>query len=99
MKYQALFGSGSLDLSDLDLSQQNVRLKLDSIFGELKVTIPKAMPIIINSNSVFAEIRLPKKNLNAFGTFSFESDEAKTAPYKLTIDANAVFGSIKFKEN
>ena len=95
-KYQVIFGSSSLDLKNVNLSEGNVKMKIDCVFGEMKVYVPKDMPIVISSKSVFAETKLPGKNLNAFGEFTYESETSRQATNKLYIDANAVFGSLKF---
>ena len=97
-KYDVVFGSGDLDLSDVDLSSGDVDIKLDAVFGELVVKVKKDTPLRVNSNSVFAEISLPKKNVNAFGKFTYESDSARDSSHHLNIKANAVFGSIKIQE-
>ena len=97
-KYQVVFGSGTLDLTNVDLTKGDVKIKLDCVFGEMKVLIPKDAPIVITSKSVFAETKLPEKNLNAFGEFTYKSDSAKDAPHRLFINANAVFASIRFTE-
>ncbi|MCB0413451.1 MAG: hypothetical protein KDD50_03900 [Bdellovibrionales bacterium] len=96
--FDTIFGSSELDLKEIALNDSDVNVKINTVFGETKVFVPQNFPLLVESSSAFAEIKLPAKNLNAFGNFTYENDAAKNAKYKIRIKANAVFGSIRFIE-
>jgi len=95
--YQAIFGSADLDLSQVDLSQQDVKINLGAVFGHLTVLVDPGTPLVVKANSAFGKVRLPSKDRINFGEYTYESQNSKTAPHKLILEANAVFGDLEIR--
>ena len=96
-EYNVLFGKGTFDLRNIDFQEQNVRLKINTVFGAAEILVDEDIPMEVKADAVFAGVSLPKGNSAAFGSARYESDSLeKTKPY-LYIKADAVFGAIEFK--
>lgn len=94
-QYSTVFGSSTVDLTDLDiLKEEDIRVEVNTVFGETKVLLSQKIPVKIFANSVFAEAKMPNNNLVAFGTLVFESPD--NSGKKITIHGNVVFGSLRF---
>ncbi len=95
--YQTIFGKGRLDLTKVDLSNGDVKIDLDAVFGKLTVIVDPKTPLVVKVNSAFGKVQLPTKDKVTFGEYTYESESAKTATAKLILTTSAVFGSLKIK--
>jgi len=95
-KYDVVFGKGDIDLSSIELKDQNVRIDINTVFGGAVVKINPALPTKIIANSAFGGAHLPDGNVVAFGQYTYKTDSFKDAKIYLLINASVVFGGIEF---
>ncbi|MFW6227566.1 MAG: hypothetical protein ACOC31_05635, partial [Bacteroidota bacterium] len=93
-EYSVVFGQGTLDLRDLELTGE-LNVKASCVFGELKVYLKPDMNYIIYSSTAFGSVNIPQGRPNS----GFGSSEVKSAGYdsnapKLILRADAVFGAV-----
>ena len=82
----SFFPLASLDFTQLDKSPENP-VEVSCVFGVMKIFINAKTKLLIDSDVIFGKIDNPYND--------DEWDSIKTAPIKLNLKANAVFGNIK----
>jgi predicted membrane protein len=95
-KYDVVFGKGEIDLSGIELKDQNVRVDINTIFGGSVIKIDPAIPTKIVASSAFGGAHLPDGNVVAFGQYTYKTENFKSAEKHLLIHAAVVFGGIEF---
>jgi predicted membrane protein len=96
--YNIIFGKGTIDLSKIPLADKNIKVEVNTIFGQSDVYIDPDMPIIIEASSAFAGMRMPDGDSLAFGNKNyFTKSFSKEEPY-IKIEANVVFGAMRLIE-
>ncbi|MDQ7797590.1 MAG: LiaF-related protein [Candidatus Edwardsbacteria bacterium] len=95
-KYDVIFGKGEIDLSGIELKDQNVRVDINTIFGGSVIKIDPAVPTKIVASSAFGGVHLPDGNVVAFGQYTYKTDNFKSSERHLLIHATVVFGGIEF---
>jgi len=91
-----VFGDMNIDLSEITLAEGEQVLKLDGVFGDLHVLVPKDIEIAVTSHSVFGDVRVLGNMKTGFGQeIFFSSPNYSAAPKKLRILSNQVFGDVK----
>ncbi len=94
--YNVVFGKGNIDLSGIELKDENTDVEINVVFGAGIVTLDKNMPIILTVDSAFAGAKLPDGNSVAFGTTHYTSPSYRGDAPALRIKADVVFGAIEF---
>ncbi len=90
------FGDMNIDLSEIALAEGEQLLKLDGVFGDLHVLVPKDIEIAVTTHSVFGDVRVLGNIKSGFGQeISYSSPNYSTASKKLRIVSNQVFGDVK----
>jgi Cell wall-active antibiotics response LiaF, C-terminal len=91
----ATFGEAQIDVRMARLSEGENILRLNALFGEIKVIVPQGLRIYMDSSARFGEVKAPGHSIGGI-TMSdeFTLGAADTASY-LRIEANATFGEIK----
>ena len=97
-EYNLIFGNGEIDLSKIDLSQNNAYAEVNIVFGSGDVYIDPSMPIIIKVSTVFAETKLPGKSINFLGDYVYKSENFSSDSPHLYLKLDVVFGSARIKE-
>lgn len=97
-KYDVVFGKGEIDLSGIELKDQNVRVDINTVFGGSVIKINPALPTKIIVSSAFGGAHLPDGNVVAFGQYTYKNESFKNAKKYLLINASVVFGGIEFVE-
>jgi predicted membrane protein len=91
-----VFGDMNIDLSEIALADGEQLLKLDGVFGDLHVLVPKDIEIAVTSHSVFGDVRVLGNMKTGFGQeIFFSSPNYSGASKKLRILSNQVFGDVK----
>lgn len=91
----ATFGEARLDVRMARLSEGENILRLNALFGEIKVIVPEGMRVYIEGAARFGEVKAPGHGIGGITMRDeFTLGEADTASY-LRIEANATFGEIK----
>lgn len=96
-EYSVAFGSKAIDLTRVDLSKGDVRVKVSVAFGQAEVAVDPKMPLKISGSSAFGNVDLPGGNSAVFGTASYKSDAYKEGSPALLIEASSAFGAIEIK--
>jgi len=90
------FGDMNVDLSEIELAEGEQLLKLDGVFGDLHVLVPKTIEIFVTTHSVFGDVRVLGNIKSGFGQeISYSSSNYSTATKRLRIVSNQVFGDVK----
>lgn len=90
------FGDMNIDLADIGLAEGEQLLKLDGVFGDLHVLVPKDIEIAVTTHSVFGDVRVLGNMKTGFGQEIFYSTpNYSAASKKLRIVSNQVFGDVK----
>ena len=80
------FGDMNIDLSEIALAEGEQLLKLDGVFGDLHVLVPKDIEIAVTTHSVFGDVRVLGNMKSGFGQEIFySSPNYSTASKKLRI--------------
>ncbi|HTX20100.1 MAG TPA: cell wall-active antibiotics response protein LiaF [Bacteroidota bacterium] len=90
------FGDMNIDLSEIELAEGEQLLKVDGVFGDLHVLVPKTIEIYVTAHSVFGDIRVLGNVKSGFGQdISYTSTNYASAGKKLRIVSHQVFGDVK----
>ena len=90
------FGDMNIDLSEIALAEGEQLLKIDGVFGDLHVLVPKDIEIAATTHSVFGDVRVLGNMKSGFGQEIFySSPNYSAASKKLRIVSNQVFGDVK----
>jgi len=91
-----VFGSIDLNLTGVELAGGEHYLGLSSVFGSIRVTLPKEIPICVRSNSFLGEITVyDQKKGGIASEMIYNSPDYESAGAKMRISASQVFGDIK----
>lgn len=93
----ATFGEVRLDIRMARLAEGENLLRLNALFGEIDVLVPRGLRILIESNATFGEVSVPGHEVSGITAHeAFTLGEAESASY-LRIKANATFGEVKIR--
>ncbi len=94
--YNVIFGKAVYDFTGMDsVLSENIRIKIDVVFGAAVIKINKNTPVKIKSEAVFGGSRMPDGNTVAFGSINYNTDSFKTDAPHFYIELNVVFGGIE----
>jgi hypothetical protein len=95
----ATFGEVRLDVRLARLSEGENVLRLNALFGEIRVIVPRGLRVYMESSVRFGDVKAPGHSIGGLAMRDeFTLGEADTASY-LRIEANATFGEIKVIAN
>ncbi len=81
----AIFSSGSMDMSNVDVSNGSRKFEVNAVFGGAKLYLSPETPVVIESSSIFGTVKKSSQ-------INYSSDKNSNC---LFIEANAVFGSVE----
>lgn len=91
----ATFGEAKLDVRMARLSEGENVLRLNALFGEVKVIVPAGMRIYMESTARFGQVSAPGHTVGGITMRDeFALGRTETNSY-LRIEANATFGEVK----
>jgi predicted membrane protein len=85
-EYNSVFSSAVLDFTKIDKST-DYKIKVNSVFGDLKILVNNRTKVVLESDVVFGNISNPNEFQNM--------DSLDSNQIVLKLKASAVFGSIK----
>lgn len=88
-----VFGTISIDLSDVSNIVGYGQLDLHTVFGDIVLKVPAGMPIEVRSSGVFGSFKTPEGGTTE-GRF-FRSPGAGSGEGTLVIDCSQVFGDVE----
>ena len=94
-EYSVAFGSQKIDLTKVDLSKGDVRVRINAAFGSTEVKLDPATPVKIVFSCAFGSVKFPGGSAAVIGTNTYKSESYKEGASALLIDAEAAFGEIK----
>ncbi len=91
-----VFGDTNIDLSEISLADGEHLLKVDGVFGDMHVLVPKDIEIYVGGKSVFGDVRVLGNLKTGFGQeINYASPGYAAAQKKLRLDAHQVFGDVR----
>jgi predicted membrane protein len=96
-KYDVVFGSQTINLSNAVASGQGVDIECNVVFGSAKIIIPRGMNVRVKSASVFGSVKTPT-NETSFGESEYTTGNGSSNGY-INLKVNAVFGSARVYED
>ena len=95
-EYNIIFASGTVDLSKVKIDNSIEKIKINTIFADGKVILNPDVPTLIKASSAFGELELPDSSSVIFSSQKYKIGEISANQGYLEIEANAVFGKLKF---
>lgn len=95
--YSMVFGKTLIDLSELKAPTEDADVEVHVVFGQAVVRVNPAVPLVVEANVAFGNASLPDRTQVVVGKQVYRSENAETAPHKLHIRANVVFGSLELQ--
>jgi hypothetical protein len=96
-EYNVIFGNGIFDLRNYTPSDEEIRIKLNTVFGGSEILVNDSIPLEINAHTVFAGTKMPDGNTSAFGEANYRNNPNSTIP-AIKIESNTVFGGFLVKK-
>ncbi len=98
-EYNVIFGKSDIDLSSIELKEENINIEINCVFGDSEIRLNKDLPMKVKLSSAFAGAHTPDGNNIAFGDYTYTSPSYdKDKPY-IKIKANVVFGALYFLDD
>lgn len=92
----AVFGDIHVDLSACEVSEGSHTLKLSGVFGDVKVRLPRNVPVRVSANTLFGDVSVnEQKRTGVSPSLLHEEPSYAKASRKLWIDAAQVFGDVE----
>lgn len=96
--YAVVFGSSTIDLTQLPEKENADPVTIHVAFGEAIVLLSKKNPFHLRVNAAFGEAITPDENMVAFGSLRYDNPEKKKSERSpLRIHGSVAFGSLKFR--
>lgn len=90
------FGDMNIDLSEMQLADGEQLLKLDGVFGDLHVLVPKDMEIFVTAHSLFGDVRVLGNVKTGIGQeLSHTTPSFGGSTKRLRLYCNQVFGDVR----
>ncbi|MDA3813241.1 MAG: LiaF-related protein [Candidatus Cloacimonetes bacterium] len=97
-EYNVIFGQSNIDLSNIDISESSQKVEVNIVFGSGNLLIDPQKPMKISVSTVFADCKLPKRNINFFGDSNFKTPGYVEGENYLKLDIDVVFGNAVIME-
>jgi len=91
-EYSVVFGKGVYDFTNVDLSQGDYNVEINTVFGGSVIKIDDDMPVRIEADAVFAGAELPDGNTAVFGSSLYTTKNYTRDSASLNIKVGVVFG-------
>jgi predicted membrane protein len=90
------FGNTDIDFLNARLAEGEHSLKLDGVFGNTTLHLPKEMAFVVFANTTFGNILINDQRKEGISSsLDYASPNFHTAKERLRISASRVFGSIR----
>ena len=98
-EYSIIFGRGTIDLTNINLTNTDDKIEINTIFAYSIIKLNSEIPVIINIDSAFARTKLPDKTITSFGSYTYKTKSFNEEKPYLKINIDVVFGSVDIVEN
>lgn len=92
--YNVIFSTGSVDLSNVTVTNASIRAEVNVVFGSATLRINPSTPVRVTMSSAFGTVEAPNGRSIAFGDTVYTSASYKDGAPALDIHATAVFGRL-----
>jgi predicted membrane protein len=96
--YNIVFGKGTIDLTNFQVSEKNSRVYVKTAFGAGTIKISSKVPTLIKVTSAFSDARMPDGNAIAFGKYVYKNKSYHDSAACLKVNAKVIFGSLDIIE-
>ena len=96
-EYNVIFGSSTIDLRGIDLSESSKEININTVFGGCLLKVDESTPIKIKADAAFASAKLPNGETAAFGTGRYENETFNKDTNHLYIKCDVVFGGFELR--
>jgi predicted membrane protein len=96
-RFDVVFGSGTVDLTQLVEPDHDVTVTVEALFGHALVKVPPALVYDIEGSSAFGEVRMPDRSATAMGSLVYHA--ASDHPSRLHLRVHAIFGACQVVES
>jgi predicted membrane protein len=93
-EYNIIFGSGEIDLQNIETLQSNMNKEINVVFGSGRLYLPKNVPVVVKVETVFGESKLPDGKTDFFGDYIYRNNADPVNENVLYLEVNVIFGSI-----
>ncbi len=97
-KYDVIFGQSNIDLTNIDISESSKKVSVDVVFGSGNLLIDPNIPMKLKVSTVFADCKLPNRNINFFGDSNYKTPAFVEGENYLLLNIDVVFGSVTITE-
>jgi predicted membrane protein len=95
-RFDVMFGSGTVDLTQLVEPEHDVTVTVEALFGHALVKLPPAIAYDIEGSSAFGEVKMPDRSATAMGSLVYRA--ASDHPSRLHLRVHAIFGACQVVE-
>lgn len=96
-EYNVIFGSANIDLTKVDLKGEKKTLKVNAIFGGIKIKVSKDIPLKVKGDAAFGAVNVLNEGVGGIGSSVFKSENYDSDKPYLYIIASSVFGGIEIR--
>ena len=96
--YSVVFGQSNINLSNIDISEGSKKVNVDVVFGSGNLLIDPQIPMKLNISTVFADCKLPHRNINFFGDSKYKTPAFVEGENYLLLNIDVVFGNVVIVE-
>jgi predicted membrane protein len=93
--YSVVFARGYMDLSNADIKDKSVTVRVHTVFGETTILVDKNMPVKVQAEAVFSGVKMADGNVLSIGNLTYLSPSYKEGDNCLIIKSDSVFVSLK----
>ena len=97
-EYDVIFGQSNIDLTNIDISESSKKVSVDVVFGSANLLIDPNVPMKLKVSTVFADCKLPNRNINFFGDSNYKTPAFVEGENYLLLNIDVVFGSVTITE-
>jgi len=97
-EYDVIFGQSNIDLTNIDISESSKKVNVDVVFGSANLLIDSNVPMKLKVSTVFADCKLPNRNISFFGDSKYQSPAFVDGENYLLLNVDVVFGNVVFIE-
>lgn len=94
--YSTVFGSQTINLSEIRLSQKPTYLQSNTVFGTTEIILDKDIPTELIINATFGTVELPKSGLEMVDSRRYVTPSGDKKPH-LILTINCTFGTVLIK--
>ena len=89
------FGDIDLDLRDVQLAEGEQSLRLDGVFGDTMILLPRDVAFAVHSSTTFGDVSIHDQRRGGVSpSLDYASPDFATASRKLRVVVSRVFGSV-----